>query len=933
MHILRFSVFAAAVSFAPFAFCASVRGAESVKRPAAGLNSPASRITAYSMVTRDGRRLVSYKEGRRDVFSLVHTNALPAGLPPVRRWTIYGVKSAHSDLGLHRSNYIQRKGTVARIEKAKELFLADKRGDDDPAAMRWVMEGWWSFINYPADRGEKAARGFITEFYRRGRTDVGGNWCGSTTHIMGYEELCRSLYLKREMEEKWGVYTKTAQIVDNPGVSSALIGLYADAGIRYFVYWPNAYSAGLKGRSIYTDPVSRDRPAVFWWESPDGESRVLVWTNSRGYVNAGEFGLETAYIDRLSHPFPEQARIPSPRWKPDMKRWEQTTARRLREYEKALPYDIWLFPNYHDDEMPSTRLSDAFAAWNEKWETPVFRTVGRLDEPLGLFEKKWGARLPVVKGDFTCAWDRAIPAFAEIYARKLAADRALPVAEARATIACARKAAAYPKDDFTRAYEALQLTDDHSYGFSGYSGRRCYDTWAQHLDWLETAERTVARHIPAQDEPVAPGILCRDGVTENSWYRLVVTNGVIYSMFDKELGRELLAAPANRLLYTRDIYKTWSGPETLRADSISSKVFLASDRKAVLVENRIVNVRDLLNTDRFKRYGHYAFPFKVENPRFFSQLNGPVVDAFSGIAPHTANSFSCVRDWCCVENGAYGVALVQKDTSVTEFGIQHGERAYRREKTPRSSSIYSLVFGDGLQWHLAGPPSFKFRYVITSYAGDWKKAGMPAFAARETRSLAADAGVAAAVSVDSPHVELVALKVADDAKGYIVRVRETAGRAARATLRQNLVPGARYVLTDALERDKTVLEGPSFDIKPFAFATMRITKDGLEIPFAKPSEKWTGLIVRPRAFAGGLKGQLYLLWGAEDGVDEYELYRDGKKIAVVKRETEDGIKLMNVRYDDRGLEPGREYEYRVRPVLPGGAGKPGAPFRGKTRSM
>lgn len=150
---------------------------------------------------------------------------------------------------------------------------------------------------------------------------------------------------------------------------------------------------------------------------------------------------------------------------------------------------------------------------------------------------------------------------------------------------------------------------------------------------------------------------------------------------------------------------------------------------------------------------------------------------------------------------------------------------------------------------------------------------------------------------------------------------------------RGVVRRARYVLTDALERDKTVLEGPSFDIKPFAFATMRITKDGLEIPFAKPSEKWTGLIVRPRAFAGGLKGQLYLLWGAEDGVDEYELYRDGKKIAVVKRETEDGIKLMNVRYDDRGLEPGREYEYRVRPVLPGGAGKPGAPFRGKTRPL
>ena len=75
-------------------------------------------LTAYSMVTRDGRRLVSHDEGGKAVYELVPTNALPAGLPPVRRRTIYGIKSAHSDLGLHRSNFIQRKGTVRRIDEA-----------------------------------------------------------------------------------------------------------------------------------------------------------------------------------------------------------------------------------------------------------------------------------------------------------------------------------------------------------------------------------------------------------------------------------------------------------------------------------------------------------------------------------------------------------------------------------------------------------------------------------------------------------------------------------------------------------------------------------------------------------------------------------------------------------------------------------------------
>jgi len=81
--------------------------------------------TAYSMVTRDGRRLVSRGTGNAKKWELVPTNSLPANLPSVRQWTIYGIKSAHSDLGLHRSNYVQRKGTVLRMDKAKELIAAD----------------------------------------------------------------------------------------------------------------------------------------------------------------------------------------------------------------------------------------------------------------------------------------------------------------------------------------------------------------------------------------------------------------------------------------------------------------------------------------------------------------------------------------------------------------------------------------------------------------------------------------------------------------------------------------------------------------------------------------------------------------------------------------------------------------------------------------
>ena len=103
--------------------------------------------------------------------------------------------------------------------------------------------------------------------------------------------------------------------------------------------------------------------------------------------------------------------------------------------------------------------------------------------------------------------------------------------------------------------------------------------------------------------------------------------------------------------------------------------------------------------------------------------------------------------------------------------------------------MWSLAFGDGLQWHLLEPPSFRFRYVITSYAGDWKSAHIPAFAAREVGALAACADVARHISCDAANVELVALKAADDGKGYVVRFRETEGRPVQTRIRQDLVRG------------------------------------------------------------------------------------------------------------------------------------------------
>ena len=189
-------------------------------------------LMAYSMLTRDGRRMVSRLEGGRRVYSRVPTNQLPANLPPVREWKLYGIKAAHTDIGLTNPQYIQRHWTVRRIDEAARLIDADKRADSDPAAYRYVMEGVWFWDNYHQDKGMDAAWRIVTNYMARGRMDVGVTCAGNHTHLYSETEIDRSTLTKRLLEQKWGIHTHTFFMADNPGLSCSLIDPYARAPRR-----------------------------------------------------------------------------------------------------------------------------------------------------------------------------------------------------------------------------------------------------------------------------------------------------------------------------------------------------------------------------------------------------------------------------------------------------------------------------------------------------------------------------------------------------------------------------------------------------------------------------------------------------------------------------------------------------------------------------
>ncbi len=930
----------------------------SLSFPTGSLAQEDGEITAYSMVTRDGRRLVSHKDADgKDVFELVPVSQLPEGLPEVRPWKIYSIKSAHTDIGLHNSQYIQRQGCVAHIRNAAALIDADKRPDSDPAAFRYIMEGYWFWHNYPQDMGQEEAMRVVDEYFKRGRLDVGATCAGNHTHVYGYEELCRSIYTKKYFKDKWGIDARTMMMIDNPGISWSVVEPYAQAGVENIIFAPNQWNpfpstiwpcdkntrrytlnpdAGGGGNRIdvrYSSPL----PMVFFWESPDASEKILVWASTQYADGLDIFGV------KQNGPIK------------DMDDVMQKTAASLKMLEERYPYDIWLGASYDDDEPSNTALADFCKQWNDLWETPTFCTLGDLEMPFDYLREHFGDKIPSLRGEITSGWLQHPVCTPELLAAKFNADRLLPEAEALMSVASAKKKEAYPHEDLKRAWWHLIINDEHSYGVSGYKGRRVFETWLQHRDWIAKAQSTAdsvldeALECLGEARPKEPELIPANGKTvENAFYRITVTDeGIITSIYDKELNRELLDGEANKLLYTRDNHQSWADPALLGAEIVQT-VSLAKNEKLIYIDNQLKHPTDLFNNSRYYRYGYYQFPFAVDNAQFFAQLNGPVMEPYKDLTGHSTDAYVGAREWSSVENGNFGIALIQWDSSLMEFGEIHPDKTcYSFGKLPEGkSALYSYIFTDWLQMHNPdGEGDLRFRYAITSYAGSWRDAHIPNVARKATDPYYSL--LEKHIKADAPNVQIVTVKAAEDGRGFIVRLRETEGKGVVTSLKRDFLKCRRLFRTDILENDIKKIPRGKIALKPYEYVSVRIAPKR-KVKFSEPTSdgyEYTGLVTRPRATHGGSDGQLYLEWGAimDKDFDHYELYRSTQPgfkcseetfVCDVRNEKYDGIPYRVARYEDTGLESHRRYYYKIRPVNKDGSkGDFSEEFSAKTRFM
>ena len=953
-----------------------------------------------------------------------------------RQWTIFLMVSSHTDIGLHNSQYIQRYNSSRFLDEAMALCdaTADRDGRD---RYHYVMEGTWFWENYPRDRGRAAAERVRDEYILKKKIGLCVGVAGSHTQTFGLEEMCRAAYERRRMLEGWQIDSHTMSMIDNNGMSWALVQPFAEAGYRNIIFAPNQWNplystvwhmegdvsgatwnpeAG--GGGAYIDlRFASALPRVFYWQSADEKSRMLVWAGGNYGSGADVFGLNS-----LSEPSVFQLR-----------RMEERLSRTLPVMEEKVPYDLWLCACYEDDQKPDLKLTDTIADWNRHWAWPRFETCGDIDQPFEDLRRRFDKDIPVLKGEIIGGWYQHPLSAAELLAAKLEADRALAAAEKAAAAAClADPKHRYPAEAFRRAWNALLWNDEHSYGTSGYQGRRVYETWMQHRDWIAKAKQTaddaaasalralagraagqagdilvfnpaaMERRewvvlpdgrggevtVPPYGYTVVPGAVFKPdepeetvsrgpAAVENKWYRVRFDgNGGIISLYDKELGREMIdpraGYGANTFIYTKDNHKSFATPAgaDIRVERISGgtrvtailedeasgaaitqEVFLPDGEKWIGIDDRLEHVRDMFNTNRYYRYAYYAFPWALPRAKRLCHLNGCVAEYASDVTWHGTDTYMAAHEWCCAEQDGIGVGVAFLDSGVVEFDHIHPDKTDCGD-AGEGGQMYFYLANDWLQMHLSGGSelSFRFRYRIASYAGDCFTAGLPVLAERfadplltcpVTGSASAMPGIYSfARAADG--CRLVDVKRAEDGRGLIARMY---------SLKEQ--PGSGLAWPGMTVERNTVDERPMARTPWQGFETLRIGAEQISLSLvdemrAAPEaaaeavigSEYTGLIDHPRAARGEHDGHLYLLWGAVTAKDlaGYALYRgetpdfiagEDTLIATVEPEC-----YCVGRYSDTGLKNGTCYYYRVCAVdREGRHGPLSEVFSGRTKEV
>ncbi|MBN2577950.1 MAG: hypothetical protein JXB10_03085 [Pirellulales bacterium] len=347
---------------------------------------------------------------------------------PVRKWILYFLPHSHVDIG-----YTQLQPEVlAKQCRNLETAVAAARataGNPPGAQFKWNTEGLWAVDHYlQTTRGEKQ-REFI-EAVKSGRIELDAFYGNELTGLCRPEELVRLVACAGRLAKRCGVTIESAMISDVPGYTWGIVPVLAGCGVKYLSIGPN-----LTDRIGRTLAAWGDKP--FYWADPSGKQKVLCWMAGTGYSTFhGRSLRETGerpifdYLNKLD--------------------------------AAAYPYDLvqLRYSTGGDNGPPDPDVADYVKQWNAKYAYPKL-VVATTTEMMRELERRYGDRLPVVRGDFTPYWeDGAASSARETGLNRAAAERLVQTEILGAMLDPKH----CPMSAFSDAWRKVLLYDEHTWG-------------------------------------------------------------------------------------------------------------------------------------------------------------------------------------------------------------------------------------------------------------------------------------------------------------------------------------------------------------------------------------------------------------------------------------------------------------------------------------
>lgn len=260
-------------------------------------------------------------------------------LEPVKKWTVYLVQHAHTDIGYTRPQTEILPEHLRFIDFALDYCdLTDHYPDD--ARFRWTCETAWPVREYIRVRPARQVTR-LKDRIKEGRIEVTGMMLNMSEM---YEEnilanQCRTIGSFREA----GMDVVTAMQNDVNGVPWCMIDYLSGCGVKYLTMGQNTHRAH--------KPF--DIPTVFRWKSPSGNS-ILAYRNEH-YMTGNMLGMNNSNPELFTN---------------ELMRFLKNLEEKGYRHDKiSLQFSGYLT----DNSPPSIIACELVKNWNEKFLWPKLR--------------------------------------------------------------------------------------------------------------------------------------------------------------------------------------------------------------------------------------------------------------------------------------------------------------------------------------------------------------------------------------------------------------------------------------------------------------------------------------------------------------------------------------------------------------------------------